>query len=122
MPHLLKHLARNLIMGIAAGWITLTLLIVTNTGGLFDVVFGSMSSPVLPLMLLVFGFTLTFGSLAMGASIMMLPYEGRDGKDNGLKIQSLLASLKNRLPRFSDPRTLIPVPAKDKASGKGFRR
>jgi hypothetical protein len=113
MPSLLKHLARNLVMGIVAGWITLALLLVTNTNGLQDVVFGA-SSPLLPLVLLIFGFSLTFGSLSMGASIMMMPYEGDEGNDRGSKVHTLLASLKKLRPGLDDNRRLTPIPVKDK--------
>lgn len=121
MPNLLKLLARNLVMGIAAGWITLALLMVTNTSGLHDVVFGS-SQPLLPLGLLLFGFTLTFGSVSMGAAIMMLPYEVDEGKDQGLKIPSLFARLKNMLPRFDKEPALVPIPIKDRPLRRKFPR
>ncbi len=111
MPNLFKLLARNLALGIIAGWITLAALIGTNTGGLFDVVFGS-ANPFLPLALLAFGFALTFGSLSMGAAIMMLPYGEDDHKDRGLKVHSLLATLVDRLLQATRSRELIPIRVK----------
>jgi len=113
MPTLLKLLARNLLTGIAAGWITLGMLLLINIGGLRDILFSS-SSPVLALVLLAFGFTITFGSLAMGAAIMTMPYDGDQEKGGGLKIVNVLAHFKNRLLQSGDNRSLVPVPVKDK--------
>ncbi len=92
MPDLFKLLARNLVMGTIAGWMTLALLIATNFAGLYDVVFAS-ATPVLPLAILAFGFFITFGSLSMGAAVMMLPYGKGDGKDRGGKEPTFLARL-----------------------------
>ena len=114
MPTLLKLLARNLVMGVAAGWLTLGGMLFINIGGLRDVLVTS-SDPLLALILLAFGFTITFGSLAMGAAIMTLPYGDDRGKGGGLKIASLLARFKNRLTRLNGDRVLVPVPAKDKS-------
>jgi len=111
VPNLFKLLARNLVLGIAAGWITLAALIATNTGGLFDVVFGS-ADPFLPLALLTFGFTITFGSLSMGAAIMMLPYGEDDHKNRGVKVHTLMATLSDRLERATRSRELIPIRVK----------
>ena len=111
MPNLFKLLVRNLALGILAGWIALTALIATNTGGLSDVVFASLH-PFLPLGLLAFGFALTFGSLSMGAAIMMLPYGENDHKDRGLKVHTLLAALADRQHWAARSRQLVPVRAK----------
>lgn len=121
MPDLFKLLARNLIMGTIAGWITLAGLIATNVAGLYDVVFAS-SNPVLPIILLAFGFFITFGSLAMGAAVMMLPTSNDTGKGGGLKVHTLLASLQKMLPRFHSQHELAPVRVKDEPRNKPFRR
>ena len=124
MPNLFKLLARNLVLGVVAGWITLALLIATNTAGLSDVVFGS-STPLLPIAILAFGFTITFGSLSMGAAIMLMPYDKGDSKDKGLKVHMLLASLKNRIKGIAGlgaEHTLIPIPVKDKSQHSRFHR
>ena len=113
MPVLLKYLARHLVMGVVAGWITLAFLIATNTGGLSDVVFGAANS-VLPIVILAFGFTITFGSLAMGASIMMLPSEDDGATGRGLKVHTWLASFRALLPQGHIRGSFVPVPVKDK--------
>ncbi len=114
MPILLKLLLRHLVMGIAAGWVTLGMLLFVNIGGLRTVLFGA-SDPILALILLAFGFTITFGSLAMGAAIMTLPYGGDHGKGGGLKIDNIMTRLKQGLPKIEADRDLVPVPAKHKS-------
>jgi len=121
MPDLLKFLARNLVMGTLAGWVSLAALIGTNTRGLGDIVFAS-SNPVLPIALLAFGFFITFGSLAMGAAIMMLPYKGDEGKSSGLKVHTLLATLQKMMPRLRRSHELIPVPVEDKSKRSKYYR
>ena len=121
MPDLFKILARNLVLGVVAGWVTLFVLIATNTAGLYDIVFTS-ANPSLPITLLAFGFFITFGSLAMGAAIMMMPYGDSDGKNGGLKIHTMLASLKRFLPEAKSRSTLVPIPVKPKSRRSGFHR
>ena len=113
MPDLFKILARNLVLGVAAGWVTLGLLLATDTGGLATTIFAS-ANPFLPIAILAFGFTITFGSLAMGAAIMMLPYEGDEGKSSGLKVFTLLGSLKGFFARMNSWNVLVPIPVKDR--------
>ncbi len=108
MPILLKLLMRHLVMGIAAGWVTLGMLLFINIGGLRTILFTS-SDPILTLILLAFGFTITFGSLAMGAAIMTLPYGGDHGKGGGLKIDNVMARLKQGLPKTDAGLDLVPV-------------
>ncbi|MCF6199106.1 MAG: hypothetical protein L3J67_06855 [Hyphomicrobiaceae bacterium] len=121
MPNLFKLLARNLALGIVAGWIALAALIATNTGGLSDVVFASLN-PLLPLGLLAFGFALTFGSLSMGAAIMMLPYGEDDHKDRGLKVHTLLAAFADRLYRATRSRELVPIRVKGNRGNQPHNR
>ncbi|MCP4934664.1 MAG: hypothetical protein GY927_10790 [bacterium] len=111
MPILLKLLVRHLIMGIAAGWVTLGMLMFVNIGGLRTILIAS-SDPVLVFILLAFGFTITFGSLAMGAAIMTLPYGGDQGKGRGLRIDNVMVQLKQGLPKTDVGLDLVPVPAK----------
>ena len=111
MPELMKLLARNLFLGVLAGWITLGALVATNVGGLYGLVFGP-NGTLLPIILLGFGFTVTFGSLAMGAAIMLLPYAGGKGQ-RGLKVPTILAALKAKLAQMGQGDTLRPVRVKD---------
>ena len=116
MPILLKLLVRHLVMGIAAGWVTLGMLLFVNIGGLRTILFAS-SDPILALILLAFGFTVTFGSLAMGVAIMTLPYGGDDSKGRGLKIDNIMERLKRGLPMIDTNQNLVPVrvPTKHKS-------
>ena len=120
MPELFKLLARNLVMGIIAGWVTLALLLATNTAGLADIVFAS-ANPVLPIAILAFGFFITFGSLAMGAAIMMLPY-GENTKKGGPKVHTLMAALRKFLPRPVARHELVPSRVKNDSRRTGFHR
>ena len=113
MPILLKLLVRHLVMGITAGWVTLGMLLFVNIGGLCTILFAS-SDPVLALILLAFGFTITFGSLAMGAAIMTLPYGEDHDKGRGLKIDNVIARLKQGLPKTNAGLDLVPVPVPGK--------
>ncbi len=108
MPVLLKHLARHLAIGVLAGWVTLAVLLATNVSGLRDVIFAS-TSPVLAVLLAAFGFAVTFGSLSMGASIMLMPYAGDDGRERGLGVRSFIAELKAML---DNDKVLEPTPVK----------
>ncbi len=92
MPEFFKLLARNLVIGALAGWITLAGLIVSNVAGLGDIIRAS-NHPLLPVVILAFGFFITFGSLAMGAAIMLLPRDHDRGKGSGLRVHTLLAGL-----------------------------
>lgn len=68
---LLRFLAGHLLVGIAVGWTLLGLLLWTNAMGLADLLWASNDWPLL-LGLLLFGFAITFGSLAMGTGVMGL--------------------------------------------------
>ena len=120
MPDLFKLLARNLVMGTLAGWTTLFLLIASNTAGLSDVVFAS-ANPLLPIVILAFGFFITFGSLAMGAGIMMIP-SSDSNKKGGPKVHTLLASLHKLLPRRHVSHELVPARIKNDPQRRRFHR
>ena len=103
MPEFFRLLARNLVIGTLAGWVTLAVLIVSNVAGLGDIISAS-NHPLLPVVLLAFGFFITFGSLAMGAAIMMLPRDYDRGKGGGLRVHTLLAGLQKLWPcRVTEP-------------------
>lgn len=74
VPLLLRHLGWALAMGAAFGAAFTAFLLLSNFAGLRDLIAGS-SSPVLVIFMLGFMNALTFGSLAMGTSIMTLPRE-----------------------------------------------
>jgi len=71
LPRLIRFLIVNCASGIAAGWILLAALILSDTAGLRTLIWNS-GSPLLPVAMLAGGFAITFGSAAMGAAIMML--------------------------------------------------
>jgi len=68
---LLRFLAGHLLVGIAAGWMVLAAMLWLDVGGLATLLWASPDWPVL-LALLLFGFAITFGSLAMGTGVMEL--------------------------------------------------
>ena len=72
IPMLFRHLGLNLALGAAFGVAFTPFLVVTNFAGLRDLIAGS-NSALLALAMLCFMKVLTFGSLAMGMSIMSLP-------------------------------------------------
>lgn len=75
-PHpdrrLLVYLARNCVAGIVLGWLLLAGLIASNVANLRELLFGN-GIELMALVLVVAGFAVTFGSLAMGTAIFMLP-------------------------------------------------
>lgn len=74
MPKLLKLLAINLAIGIFIALSFLTILVYTDMAGLGTLIWES-NNPLLALFLLGTGLCVTFGGAAMGAAVMMLPYE-----------------------------------------------
>ena len=121
MPELFKLLARNVVLGVVAGWTILALFLVTDTGGLGHVVFES-SEPLFAIALLAAAFAITFGSLSMGVAIMTLPYEEDDGKGTGLKVYTLFASLRAMIPHFGGNKAPVPIPVKDEIRRSSYRR
>lgn len=69
---LLAYLGKHGLMGIVAGWLLLAALIRANVARLGDLLFGA-GIEVTALVLLAGGFAVTFGSLAMGTAIFLLP-------------------------------------------------
>lgn len=69
---LLVYLAKNCLVGICAGWLLLGLLIRANVARLNDLLFGN-GIELTALILVGSGFAVTFGSLAMGTAIFLLP-------------------------------------------------
>lgn len=74
VPKLFRHLGANLALGAVLGVGFTAFLLAIDAAGLRDLIEGT-SSPVLVTALLGFMNVLTFGSLAMGTSIMALPRE-----------------------------------------------
>jgi hypothetical protein len=71
-PPLLVFLARNCLAGVAAGWLLLAGLLYLNVARLGELIAGS-ENWFLTLVLAGAGFGVTFGSLAMGTAIFLLP-------------------------------------------------
>lgn len=68
---LLRLLALNVLIGIGVAVLAVGGLLALDSHGLRHLIVAD-ASPVLPVMLLLFGFVVTFGSVAMGAAIMGL--------------------------------------------------
>jgi hypothetical protein len=68
---LFRLLAINLAIGISVAVLLLGGLLAFNPHGLRDLIVGDRS-PLVPLLLLLFGFVVTFGSVAMGTAIMAI--------------------------------------------------
>ncbi len=71
---LLVFLGKNCAGGILAGWLLLAALIRSNVANLGDLLFGN-GLELTALVLMAAGFAVTFGSLAMGTAIFLLPRE-----------------------------------------------
>lgn len=69
---LLRFLARNCLIGIAAGWGILATLLYLDVARLGQLLLGS-DQWFLTLLLAAAGFAVTFGGLAMGTAIFLLP-------------------------------------------------
>ena len=81
MPLLFRFLATYLAFGLAAGGVFTTVLLMTNAAGLRDLLEGD-GHPIIAKTMLYIMMALTFGSLAMGAAVMLLPRERRDSDEN----------------------------------------
>jgi hypothetical protein len=68
---LFRLLAVNLMIGVAAAALMLGGLLALNLHGLRDLI-AADSSPLTALGLLLFGFVVTFGSVAMGTAVMAI--------------------------------------------------
>ncbi len=74
---LLRFMAVNCALGIAAGWIFLTALFVTDAWGLATRI-ANAADPIVPLVMLFAIFAITFGAAAMGTAVMLMPGARRD--------------------------------------------
>ena len=81
MPqHLLKLLLNNALIGTTAAVAIVAGLVAVDAHGLGTLIQQS-DAPLLPVALLTFGFVVTLSSVAMGAAVMLLPYQ--DHNDSG---------------------------------------
>lgn len=71
---LLVFLARHCLIGVAAGWLLLAALLYLDVAGLGQLM-RAEEHWLLTLILAAGGFGITFGSLAMGTAIFLLPKE-----------------------------------------------
>jgi len=69
---LIVFLARHCLLGIAAGWALLGGLVLLDVGRLGELLLAS-EHWLLTLILAAAGFAVTFGGLAMGTAIFLLP-------------------------------------------------
>lgn len=75
---LFRLLAINLAAGVSVAVLLVGGLLYINPGNLRDLIFAD-NSPLTALGLLAFGFTITFGSVAMGSAVMAMGMDFRDG-------------------------------------------
>jgi hypothetical protein len=93
---LIPFLIRHGLAGALAGWLFVGALLGLDVSGLGTLVFGAPDW-WLPLGLLLFGVSVTFGSLAMGAGIMGL---GRPpGPGLGVRLRALSLRISEPRPR-----------------------
>jgi hypothetical protein len=74
MPQLLRFLTVHLGIGLAAGVVVASLMILFNVAGLKDLLIEERD-PFIAIFLLYAFNALTFGSVAMGIAVMTLPYD-----------------------------------------------
>lgn len=84
MPPMLRFLLLNLGIGVGIGIGFAALIVIADIGALKTLIAGA-ENPWLAIFLLYFMCALTFGSLAMGAAVMSMPYDTPDdgGRDDG---------------------------------------
>jgi len=71
---LLRFLVRNALIGVAVGWNVLGLLVVTDAFGL-GTLLSSSEHRLVALALLLAGFAITFGGVAMASAVFLMPME-----------------------------------------------
>ena len=98
---LFRLLAINLAIGIAVAVMLLGGLLLLNPHGLRDLILADRS-PLTPLLLLLFGFVVTFGSVAMGTAIMAIG-QGEGGGGRRKRDPELVSRL-GRLQVLAAPR------------------
>lgn len=81
LPPMLRFLMLNLGIGISCGVALASLLVLSNTGGLKDLLVGD-SNPLIALAALYVSLALTGGSVAMGVAVMTLPWDGPGPDDD----------------------------------------
>ena len=74
LPQLVRFLALHTAIGIAAGWLLLALLLLTDVNGLGALIWAS-DSAALALGMLAAGFAITFGGAASAGAVMMMRFE-----------------------------------------------
>jgi hypothetical protein len=72
LPEHIRFLARHCLLGVVAGWCLLGALIWLDVARLGELLFRS-EDRLLTLVLAGAGFAVTFGSLAMGTAVFLLP-------------------------------------------------
>ena len=92
---LFRLLAINLAIGVSAAVLLLGGLLALNPHGLRDLIVADRA-PLVPVLLLLFGFVVTFGSVAMGTAIMAIG-RAEDGQGGGRrKLEPMPAPLPAR--------------------------
>lgn len=85
---ILLFLAGHMLIGIAVGWSILGALLWFDIGGLWRLIGGSAHSGIAMAMLLI-GFAITFGSVAMGSAIMALEEDRKGPGGKGFRVRLL---------------------------------
>ena len=99
MDPLLRVLGINLAIGAGVAVLLATVVLATDTAHLRTLIFSS-SEPWIPALLLVFGFVVTMGSVAMGTAIMLLPSDDDDDEPpRGTRAPTLSALARVRAAR-----------------------
>lgn len=83
LPRMIRFLAGHCVLGVTIGVAAATLMLWLDVGAIGSLVSGDGARRIVPLALLYFGFSITFGSLAMGSAVFLLPRgldeDGNDG-------------------------------------------
>ncbi|MEQ1670386.1 MAG: hypothetical protein ABL893_05970 [Hyphomicrobium sp.] len=87
LPRIVRFLAGHMAFGLAVGTAFASALVMTNAGGLKDLIAGD-GHPYLAMFVLHFMFALTFASVAMGVGVMTMhksktPETGSDKPSSG---------------------------------------
>ncbi len=96
---LIRLLAANLAAGSVAAVTAVTALIMFDVAGMGTLI-GAAEDPVLPVILLVFGFVVTLAGVAMATAVMSLPYDrGAPDDDRGRAVEAELTPVRVVAPR-----------------------
>lgn len=101
---LFRLLAINLAIGVCVAVLLVSGLLYVNPGHLRELIF-SDNAPLTALGLLAFGFTITFGSVAMGSAIMAMGSDLRGGGGKPARIDLIPHAVPVRAVR-SDARAM----------------